>query len=263
MNTILCYGDSNTYGANPSGGRWPRSVRWTGLLQTYLGPKYYCIEEGLGGRDTVFDDPMSAGRNGLSYLPISLQSHWPLDMVILGLGTNDCKALFNASPRVIAKGLETIVKTIRGFELDGGLPPDKILIISPIHIGEDIEHSQFASYDRSSYEKSLLLAPLFKQVADAYDCLFLDASTLAKPSEIDQLHMDAAGHQALAEALASMIRDAFDDESPLDFGKAEEGPEEQEPVAKSEAPSPAEMQNPKPKKGSLFKIPGFSRRKED
>ena len=34
MKTILCYGDSNTYGLRPdSNQRYPREIRWTGLLQ--------------------------------------------------------------------------------------------------------------------------------------------------------------------------------------------------------------------------------------
>ncbi|HPK63292.1 MAG TPA: G-D-S-L family lipolytic protein, partial [Sphaerochaeta sp.] len=57
MKTILCYGDSNTYGSNPGGGRWEYDKRWPGILSSLLGDGYYVIEEGLGGRTTVFDDP--------------------------------------------------------------------------------------------------------------------------------------------------------------------------------------------------------------
>ena len=101
---ILCYGDSNTFGTNPTHCpiRHPLHVRWTGRLQSLLGPNYRLIEEGMGGRSTVWDDPLEPGRNGLTFLPVALQSHRPLDLVILSLGTNDCKSIFHASPRVIA-----------------------------------------------------------------------------------------------------------------------------------------------------------------
>jgi len=47
MTTILCYGDSNTYGYNPVNGlRYPKDVRWTGVLQKLLGEQYAVIEEG-------------------------------------------------------------------------------------------------------------------------------------------------------------------------------------------------------------------------
>lgn len=46
MKTILCYGDSNTYGYNPvDGSRWDKSIRWTGRLQELLGDEYTVIEE--------------------------------------------------------------------------------------------------------------------------------------------------------------------------------------------------------------------------
>ena len=44
---IMCFGDSNTWGANPSdGSRYPEDVRWTGVLQQTLGEGYQVIEEG-------------------------------------------------------------------------------------------------------------------------------------------------------------------------------------------------------------------------
>ena len=91
MKNILCYGDSNTFGFTLHGGRHPYDVRWTGRLQLALGPAYRVIEEGCGGRTTVFEDPIDLGRNGRTSLPVCLASHNPLDLVILMLGTNDLR----------------------------------------------------------------------------------------------------------------------------------------------------------------------------
>ena len=113
MINILCFGDSNTFGTNPKGGRHSWNTRWPGRLQVLLGPEYYVIEEGMGGRTTVWDDPLEPGRCGIQALPMALQSHKPLDLVILFLGTNDCKAHFHASPRVITKGMENLCHTYR------------------------------------------------------------------------------------------------------------------------------------------------------
>ncbi|MDD3928780.1 MAG: G-D-S-L family lipolytic protein, partial [Sphaerochaeta sp.] len=74
MHTILCFGDSNTFGTNPSGGRWSYEDRWTGILSGLLGPSYRIIEEGMGGRTTVFDDPLEPNRCGKQFLPVALQS---------------------------------------------------------------------------------------------------------------------------------------------------------------------------------------------
>ena len=62
MKNILCFGDSNTFGSDPRGGRHPYGVRWTGRLQQLLGDGYRVIEEGCGGRTTVFEDEIELGR---------------------------------------------------------------------------------------------------------------------------------------------------------------------------------------------------------
>ena len=92
MKHILCYGDSNTFGTDPiHGGRHPDDVRWTGVLQKLLGSDYRVIEEGCGGRTTVFEDEISYGRNGLKMLIPIIASHNPLDLIVVMLGTNDLK----------------------------------------------------------------------------------------------------------------------------------------------------------------------------
>ena len=70
--TILCYGDSNTYGQKPDkSGRYAADVRWTGRLQNALGGDYYVIEEGLSSRTTDLDYDPRSGKNGKK-VPITL-----------------------------------------------------------------------------------------------------------------------------------------------------------------------------------------------
>jgi lysophospholipase L1-like esterase len=62
MKTILCYGDSSTWGYSPSTqDRYARDERWGGMLRNALGEGYLVIEEGLGGRTTL-------GRRGRRHL---------------------------------------------------------------------------------------------------------------------------------------------------------------------------------------------------
>src|SRR5512143_1112361 len=113
MQTILCFGDSNTWGYNPeTAERYPPDVRWTGVLQQKLGAQYRVIEEGLNGRTTVWDDPVQPGRNGRIYLGPCLESHRPLDAVVLFLGLNDLKVRFSATAEDIAKGAGALVEII-------------------------------------------------------------------------------------------------------------------------------------------------------
>ncbi|MDP3962781.1 MAG: GDSL-type esterase/lipase family protein, partial [bacterium] len=101
--TILCYGDSNTWGAIPSAGqRYPRSVRWTGVLQNLLGDDYEVLSEGLCGRTFVASDPAKSHRIGITHLQALLETHDPIDFLIIMLGTNDVKSTYNLSPEDIA-----------------------------------------------------------------------------------------------------------------------------------------------------------------
>ena len=114
MRTILCFGDSNTWGANPgAGARHPRHQRWPNVLAQQLGAAYEVIAEGQPGRTTVWPDPIEGVKCGKDYLIPCLQSHAPLDLVILLLGTNDLKHRFALTPTDIALGVQTLVEIIR------------------------------------------------------------------------------------------------------------------------------------------------------
>lgn len=207
MQNILCFGDSNTFGYIPGGGRYPRHVRWTGRLQMRLGQGWHVTEEGMCGRTTVWDDPIDSMRCGIRYLPIVLNSHQPLDMAVVSLGTNDCKSIFCAPPDVIAMGLRRVIRCILQHPYDIGAAP-RIVIVSPIHIGDMEKSAMHPAFDGSSAEKSRRLAPLFRDAALERGCLFLDAAQIAAPSERDHLHMEPEGHAALADALAKLILNA-------------------------------------------------------
>lgn len=108
---ILCFGDSNTYGYKPDGtGRFDTDTRWTSLLQKKLGADHRVFEEGLCGRTTVFQDDLREGRRGLDLIGVTMEMHNPIDLLIVMLGTNDCKARYNASAGTIAKGLAQVIQ---------------------------------------------------------------------------------------------------------------------------------------------------------
>ncbi len=133
MKQILCFGDSNTWGYDgESGERLPFTVRWTGRLQrTFERKDVRIIEEGLCGRTTVFEDPFRQGRRGTALLPTLLETHHPVDLVVLMLGTNDCKTIFGASAEVIGRGIQCLLDQIQTFA-----PQTDVLLISPIYLGK-------------------------------------------------------------------------------------------------------------------------------
>ena len=206
MKTILCYGDSNTYGYNPVNGmRYPKDVRWTGRLQMLL-KDYVIIEEGCNGRTTIADDPVEGWKNGLDYLKPCLNSHKPVDIVILMLGTNDLKEIFHETAADIAQHAGILVDTIQTFtkEKQGFIP--KIILVSPPLIGKDMTTSVFSrSFAPRAIEESKLFAPNYKAVAEEKGCIFFDAAAYIEPSKEDSLHLTEDAHRTLAEKLAETV----------------------------------------------------------
>jgi len=207
MKTVLCYGDSNTYGYDPrTGFRYPASVRWTCRLAALLGDDYHVVEEGCNGRTTVFDDPIEGWKNGLGYLKPCLNSHKPVDIVVMMLGSNDLKETFHASPEQIAEGAGVLVETIQTFTREKqGFEP-KIVLVCPPEIGEGITESPFyGSFYENAIKRSRQLPALYKSVAERFGCIFVNAAAHIQPSAEDSLHLDPQAHAKLAEVLAEAV----------------------------------------------------------
>ena len=208
MKNILCFGDSNTYGLKPEGtGRFDITVRYPGKLQTLLGGEYHIIEEGCPGRTTLFEDKNRPYKKGLDYITPCLQSHIPIDYVVVMLGTNDCKSAFRATSKEIASGITDIIeriKTVAGTSTG-------ILVVSPIHLGDNIWKPEYdTEFDKESIIISKALAYEYIKLAKVDDCDFLDASSVATASPIDEEHLDEIGHNKIARAVAEMLeRDCF------------------------------------------------------
>lgn len=209
MKRILCFGDSNTYGYRPDGhGRYDETIRWTGRIQEMLGREEYAIiEEGLCGRTTVFEDEIRPNRKGIDAIRMIIESHNPLDIIFIMLGTNDCKTRYGASAGTIAKGIEQIIGSVRHF----AGKETRIVIISPIHLARGVGEDGFdPEFDERSVEVSLQLAKALRKIALDNNCSFLDASTVAKPSETDREHLDEEGHAKLADLVAARIRELIE-----------------------------------------------------
>jgi len=212
MRTILCYGDSNTWGYNPeSGERFAADVRWTGVLREELGDGYNVIEEGLNGRTTVWDDPIEGYKNGKEYLVPCLESHKPIDLVIIMLGTNDLKMRFSLPPSDIAAGAGVLVDIVQKSCAGPENRAPEVLLLAPPHIKG---LSDFAEMFAGGPQKSLLFAKHFKSIADMYGCYFLDAASVVEPSPVDGVHLEESEHLKLGTVVAEKVRMIFKKEAP-------------------------------------------------
>lgn len=205
--TVLCFGDSNTHGQVPGGGpleRYTREQRWGGVLEGLLGPGWQVIEEGLSGRTTVHDDPIEGAlKNGRTYLRPCLQSHTPLDLIIIMLGTNDLKRRFNMPPSEVAMGIGCLVHDIRELSPGPAGHDPEIMIVAPPPMLDDLKEWELIF--SGAQEKSRKLALEFEIMADLLEAHFFDAGAVCRCSPADGFHINEAAHRQLGEALAQEV----------------------------------------------------------
>jgi len=162
------------------------------------------VEAGLNGRTTSFDDfyrDFENGRKGLCY---NLLQSKPIDLLIIMLGTNDTKGRFGEQARGIADGAGRLVDLAQksAFGRDNRAPA--VLLVSPI----SIEYSDVfrGLFDHQAVEKAREFPVEFRRIAEEYGCDFLDASEYAGPCAEDGVHLDARGHEALAQAMYRAVK---------------------------------------------------------
>jgi lysophospholipase L1-like esterase len=205
MKTILCYGDSNTWGYSPiDGGRYPRDVRWPGVLRTELGEGYLVIEEGLNGRTTVWDDPIEGYKNGREYLIPCLETHKPLDLVVILLGTNDLKMRFSVSAFDIASGAGVLVDVVQKSATGPDSSAPEVLLLAPPPIAR---LTDFAEMFEGARPKAERFAAHYRRVAAEKGCAFLDTGKVIVSSNLDGIHFEPGEHQKLGEAVAALVKD--------------------------------------------------------
>ena len=204
---IVCFGDSNTHGycADPSdcadgGARFNEDERWTCLLQRKLGEEYLVLEEGLGGRTTVFVDPLHESMDAVSVAFPVLMSHEPVDLLIIMLGTNDTKERFGANAPAIAVGMERLLLKCRSVDCWGGKAPN-ILVVCPPPLGAGFHDEVMGA---GCVEKSVALPKYLEPVARRNGAAYLNAAD-CEFNPVDFTHLTKKGHSQLAEKLAALV----------------------------------------------------------
>ncbi|MCL2472715.1 MAG: SGNH/GDSL hydrolase family protein [Treponema sp.] len=211
MKTVLCYGDSNTWGYDPrTAGRYDHNTRWPMAMAKILNrgaspedPGWWVVEEGLNGRTSCREDPLEGDKNGLRQLIPILESHKPFDVVAVMLGTNDLKPRFNPSPFDIAQGAQRVVVAIQESKFGPNDTAPKVIMICP---PPTVESPAFKHIFGDSIALSKKLKPFYRELAKECGAIFLDAGKFVTTSEADGIHFEKEGHLALAEAVANIVK---------------------------------------------------------
>lgn len=211
--TLLCFGDSNTWGFDPAtGARYPRAVRWPGVCASELGDGWHVLEAGLNGRTTVFEDPLG-DLAGVRHLGPVLASAAPVGVVVIALGTNDLKARFSASAAEIADGAGALVERVLASDAGPDDAAPAVLLVAPPPVGDVYtvagddpdEREATALTWRDARERSLGFARHYRRVARELGVAYLDAGTVLTSSPVDAIHWSEEGHAALGRAVARAV----------------------------------------------------------
>ena len=192
---VVLYGDSNTYGLMPEGGRYEN--RYSEILKKYFDLKVNIYEEGLIGRTTIYND-YRPNRKAIDDIDITLSKYEQIDLFVIMLGTNDYKTNNARSTKELKKGMNKLLNKIKSY---GNVK--KILVISPILLSENISNLD-KEFDYNSYLLSKESYTVYKELANNYNALFFDAKKVAKAGS-DGEHFDEFSHKALANNLIKII----------------------------------------------------------
>ena len=233
--TVLLFGDSNTFGYMPvafetHGYRYPYEVRWTTKVSQSLGADYNVVIDGLMGR-TIDKEHAFYGdyERGTYALPSTFIGNYPIDIMVVMLGTNDCTVEQNMTAEEIAgemrNFLDDTIELANGYQ-DGFVP--RIILVAPPLIRPEWKDSvsnlegafegweEWQELDDAAVEKSAALAGLYEQIAADYGCTFVDAG-VCEVSEEDCIHLTADGHTQLAELITDAIKGISLDQEWLDY----------------------------------------------
>ena len=213
---VMVFGDSNSWGWMPvdrgfPSTRYPADVRWPGVMQAQLGDGYVVIDEALSGRTTDVADPTvlnvtGAGLDGSAYLSPAIASHLPLDLVVLMLGTNDTKAMYERSAYRIALGVGHLIDIVQatGGGVGTEYPSPKVLVLAPPPLGK-LAPAAFAELFAGGNAKSEQFPATFAPIAQAGGAEFLDLGKITPTDGVDGIHLSAEAHKKIGMAVADKV----------------------------------------------------------
>ena len=203
--TILCFGDSNTWGMSPDGSRYSEQQRWTAILSRTLSKNYNVIEAGEPNRTLMNGSPFESSdsnkASGKKYSQPYLANQ-QVSLVIVMLGTNDLKKRFAHHITQIAEATASLVEQIWQYSEQTYQQRCKVLVVAPTPIYEVGAYKSI--YQGGELKSKQLVAELLK-ISQKIGCDFLDAGSIVSACKEEGVHWPEQEHMRFAKALASKI----------------------------------------------------------
>ena len=169
------------------------------------------IEEGQNGRTTVFDVPFEPDRNGLTHLPVALQTHHPLEAVGDRPGHERSVPPWGVNAYHVAHGAMKLAEVVLASDAGPADGAPLVLVVVPPPFAPLGQWDQDASPGAEG--ESQRLSQAFVDTAAAYheeDGLtipLLDLRDHVASSPITGPDFEADGHRAIGTAVATRLRE--------------------------------------------------------
>jgi len=197
---ILCYGDSNTWGYVPN----PNGDSQNAIVQRYpledcwwypLTKKNEVVVKGLCGRCINHEDQNIPNSNASLDIVKIIKHSGDLDLIIIQLGTNDCKAEYNCSAKEITKGMKDFIELIKTNS------SAKILLLSPPKINDKTPIA--TRHYLGGTLKSEQMDNLFQNLAEDLNIEFI--SGLGVEIGEDGGHLTKKGHKNMSQKVTEKV----------------------------------------------------------
>ncbi len=194
MKTLVFFGDSNTYGYDPSTGRgsgdcYPDSVRWIGLIKQHYRDYYHIYEEGKIGRC------IPSMKYEYDELTDILSKYDNIDYFIVMLGTNDCLSFPHPDSKKAGNRMDFFVNWLKRQEQLKSFNTNIIIMAPPyMDFTGDRFYEKYSTHDGS-------LSRELEIVAERQNSLFIDTGLWNIPCCDDHVHLTKEGHRIFADNL--------------------------------------------------------------
>lgn len=133
MTAVLVYGDSNTWGQTAQNTRYEIEKRWTTILQKHFSREVSVYSAGVSGRIAGSYAHVPAVKRGKDSFEVVYRQSFPVDTVIIALGTNDIKDKYSISVEDIVRDLSWYVEQLSTWTAydDTKLSPSVIFVLPP------------------------------------------------------------------------------------------------------------------------------------
>lgn len=199
---ILVIGDSN--------GKLEKG--WVNQLQK-LRFEDRIFNTSISGNTIGFNNLGYASLNTLrsidSYLDDAGKNLVKPDAIVIMLGTNDCKAVFKDSLKLVPKNMRTLISKIKKHPVYQKFKPI-LYIVSPPPYGPDtiLKEKYHGGEKRIEY-----LNPKFKKIAKKENCIFVDTYSCLKENfenlSSDGVHLTPEGQKLIASIINEIMNENY------------------------------------------------------